>query len=339
MRQRKAGFEEIFRDDLRTKNGAETQYLSPKRVKELSQIDNFHGLLALGKTILELVSAIIICAYFWHPLVITIIVIFMASRQHAIFVIVHEAAHFRLFTSRTLNNATGTLLGATLGISMHHYRGLHRLHHNHLYQQQDPDIPLHYGYPRGVLYLVQKLLRDLIGLTTYKTYSYFWGLPSAPYLDQKLSSSSISILKPDTASRRRDQWASIVCHAMALAISLSSGYGSIYLFCWLLPLTTVLPAILRLRAICEHGAVSDYSSPLTSSRTNLGPKWLIWLFFPHNVNYHLEHHIYPSIPQYNLRKCHNELIKNNKFQGSELRSIQETLKIIFAEPNNPIVRS
>ena len=37
-----------------------------------------------------------------------------------------------------------------------------------------------------------------------------------------------------------------------------------YLVLWVLPMLTVLQVILRLRAICEHGAVTDLSSPLTA---------------------------------------------------------------------------
>ena len=42
-----------------------------------------------------------------------------------------------------------------------------------------------------------------------------------------------------------------------------------YLVLWILPLVTVVQAILRLRAIAEHGATTDFSSPLTAARTNL----------------------------------------------------------------------
>jgi hypothetical protein len=47
------------------------------------------------------------------------------------------------------------------------------MHHNNLYSELDPDTALHGGYPRGKAYLVKKLLKDLSGLTAWKTYAYF----------------------------------------------------------------------------------------------------------------------------------------------------------------------
>ena len=327
-------FDHNFEDDLRADNGVTVHHLPPKRLKELSRIDNFRGLQAVCETVLALVSAVIVCWHLWHPLVIALSVVFIGSRQHAMFVLIHEAAHFRLFTSRTINDFFGTMLGVTIGISMHQYRVLHRLHHNHLYQQQDPDIPLHSGYPRGFFYLVKKLSRDLAGLTAYKTCAYFWGLSSAAYFKQGISAGSIHLTNTVTTGCKWDRRLTVLFHVGVLSVMMTSGGGFVYLVCWLLPLLTIVPALLRLRAICEHGAVRDYSSPLTSARTNLGPKWLIWFLFPHNVNYHLEHHIYPSIPNYNLPACHSEMLKKGKIEGAEFQSIQETLKLVFSEPKS-----
>jgi fatty acid desaturase len=98
-----------------------------------------------------------------------------------------------------------------------------------------------------------------------------------------------------------------------------------------LPLVTVVQAILRLRAIAEHGATADFSSPLTAARTNLAPAWLEWLIFPHQVNYHIEHHLYASVPHYNLRALHGEMAKRGVLEGAEVIPFRATLGKIFAE--------
>src|SRR6185503_20844947 len=75
------------------------------------------------------------------------------------------------------NDGVGRLCAWPMGLSMLTYRVIHRLHHNHLYQDVDPDLALISGYPRGRAYLVRKLIKDLLGLTTLKTYAYFVGRP------------------------------------------------------------------------------------------------------------------------------------------------------------------
>jgi len=101
---------------------------------------------------------------------------------------------------------------------------------------------------------------------------------------------------------------------------------------WLLPALTVLQAMLRLRAILEHGAVPDHSSPLTAARTNLGPAWLRWYLFPHHVNHHIEHHLYPAIPHYNLPACHRALREAGVLQGAEVRRIADSARMVLADP-------
>ena len=101
---------------------------------------------------------------------------------------------------------------------------------------------------------------------------------------------------------------------------------------WILPLVTVVQALLRLRAIAEHGATTDFSSPLTAARTNLAPAWLEWLIFPHHVNYHIEHHLYASVPHYNLPALHREMAARGALENAEVVAFDKTLKKIFAEP-------
>jgi fatty acid desaturase len=280
-----------------------------------------------------LVASIGAGLYWWpNPLVLLACVILIGTRQHALFIIAHDAAHYLLFSNRTLNDAVGRAAATVQGLSMCTYRVIHRLHHNNLYGELDPDTALHGGYPRGKAYLVKKLLKDLTGFTAWKTYAYFLG--GAP----ALNTATNTALRPldDTSEKLRreataDRNAVIVFHLAALVLFAWSGYLVEYLVLWILPLVTVVQAILRLRAISEHGATTDFSSPLTAARTNLGPAWLEWLIFPHQVNYHIEHHLYASVPHYNLPRLHRELRGRGILEGAEVVPFGLTLGKIFAE--------
>ena len=256
----------------------------------------------------------------------------IGTRQHALFVIAHDAAHYLLYEKRWLNDLAGRACATLQGLSMCTYRVIHRLHHNNLYGALDPDTALHGGYPRGKTYLIKKLLKDLSGLTAWKTYAYFLGGASA------LNTKTNVALRPldDTSEKlrteaRNDRNAVIVFHLAALLVFAWSGYLLEYLVLWVLPLVTVVQAILRLRAIAEHGATTDFSSPLTAARTNVAPAWLEWLIFPHHVNYHIEHHLYASVPHYNLPALHREMSARGMLESAEVIPFGFTLRKIFAE--------
>src|SRR5262249_138347 len=153
----------------------------------------------------------------------------------------------------------------------------------------------------------------------WKTYAYFLG--GAPALNTR---TNVAIRPLDDTSQklreeaRTDRNAVIAFHVVAVIAFAASGHLVEYLILWILPLVTVVQAILRLRASAEHGATTDFSSPLTAARTNLVPRWLGWLMFPHNVNYHIEHHLYASVPQYNLPVLHRALAERGLLQNAEV---------------------
>jgi fatty acid desaturase len=115
------------------------------------------------------------------------------------------------------------------------------------------------------------------------------------------------------------------------AAAFATGWGWYYVVLWIVPLATVLQVIFRLRAICEHGALTDFSSPLTAARTNLPTWWERYFLFPHHVNFHIEHHLYPAVPHYNLPRLHEALKAHGIVEGVEILRLGETLSRIFAD--------
>jgi fatty acid desaturase len=316
---------EEFKDDFR-------KALPGEVVRQLARRCPWRATAAVLQDVAVIAAAVAVALHFWpNPLVILACVVLIGTRQHALFIIAHDAAHYLLYERRWLNDAVGRACAAVQGLSMCTYRVIHRLHHNNLYGALDPDTALHGGYPRGRSYLLRKLLKDLSGVTAWKTYAYFLG--GAPALN---TATNLAIRPLDDTSEklraeaRRDRNTVVVLHVGALAFFAWSGHLVEYLVLWILPLVTVVQAILRLRAIAEHGATTDFSSPLTAARTNMAPAWLEWLVFPHAVNYHIEHHLYASVPHYNLRRLHREMAQRGLLEGAELMPFTRTLGKIFA---------
>lgn len=317
---------EQFKDDYR-------EALPREVVARLARRSALRASLAILGDFAVIAAALGVALVYWpNVLVIVPAIVIIGTRQHALFVIAHDAAHYLLFDNRKVNDWVGRACATVQGLSMCTYRVIHRLHHNNLYGELDPDTALHGGYPRGRSYLIRKLLKDLTGLTAWKTYAYFLG--GAPALN---TATNVAIRPLDDTSpklraeAKRDRDVVVIVHAVLLIVFAFTGHLLQYLVLWVLPLVSVVQAILRLRAIAEHGATTDFTSPLTAARTNVAPAWLRWAIFPHNVNYHIEHHLYASVPQHNLPELHREMESRGMLRGAEVVSFPETLGKIFAE--------
>lgn len=332
---------EEFRDDLRgtsavraRSDAAQVRKLLPAEVLgELTQLSPWRSTLAVGTTLVAIAVLLGVAWTHFTWWVVIPAVVLIGIQQHALFVLAHDSAHYRLYETRWLNDAIGRFVGTIGGVSMMSYRVIHRLHHNNLYGEVDPDIALHGGYPRGKAYLLKKLAKDVCGLTAFKTYAYFFGNPAINANTQQAQRPLDDTSAALRTAARRDRWGVVAFHLGAPIVALALG-GPLalakYLVLWTLPLVTIIQPILRLRAICEHGAVTDLSTPLTAARTNLVGPVARFVMFPHHVNYHVEHHLFPAVPHYRLPRLHVELAQRGVFERAEVRPLRETFKRIFA---------
>ena len=323
--------------------------ITAEQLRDLTELNDFKS--AKAVTINFATCALAICTGLWagtHNVwwLLVVAVLFLATQQHGLFVLSHEAAHYRLFNSRFLNEGIGRFIGTVGGTSMCTYRVTHRLHHNHLYERRDPDIALNGGYPRGKWYLYKKLLIDLSGWTAPKTYAYFFGAPAINKENPKAGKPLDSATTKLKADARKDRWWVLAFHVgMPITMFAFGGLTALgwYFVLWILPLVTLLQAILRLRAVAEHGAPLSLApnskgehSSLTAARTNLSDRGVLGavqklVFFPHHVNYHIEHHLYPAVPHYNLPKLHTLLQSQGALERADVRTFSSTMKRVFQE--------
>ncbi|MDQ6640160.1 MAG: fatty acid desaturase family protein [Pseudomonadota bacterium] len=336
---------EEFRTDLRpltraaagSGNASARRILSAAELAPLTELCDLRSLASIAQTTGVIAAAIAFGVWAWPSPWLLISIGVVGVQQHGLFILAHEAAHYRLFRRRALNDAVGRAIGMAGAISMCTYRVIHRLHHNNLYAAEDPDTAIHGGYPRGTAYLWKKLAQDAIGWNAWKTFAYFFGAPALNEETQRAARAD------DTSpqlrrSARIDRGFVVACQLLLpmACFALGGGPGlAQYATFWLVPMVTVLQPILRLRAICEHGAVSDFSSPLTAARSNRGAGGVVnalgrALLFPHHVNYHLEHHLYPAVPHYRLPRLHRLLAQKGALDGAEVRDLRETFGLIFA---------
>ena len=275
-------------------------------ITRLSVITPWKSLLAIAADWLMIISAAALCElYFSIPLYL-LTLLFVGSRYYGLAVLMHEAAHYRLTHNRKLNDWIGEVLCALplLFFTLQGYRNHHIKHHQYLDKIQDPDLEIirdnpYYDYPKTRYAIYLNLLKAIIG-------GYFISI-------MRITSKSKE-LKALNNIPTKLKWARIGFFLVLLTSSLVFGFLDKLLLYWLVPLMTSFSFFLYVHSVAEHNrkACDDI---LTSSR-HINANVLETICFPHNVNYHLDHHLYPSVPFYNLPKLHNELLARPSYSAN-----------------------
>jgi len=268
--------------------------LSKEELTELSAVNPLRACFHVAAEWALIAATIYLCQRFWHPMLYVFAVVFIASRQHALLVLMHDGVHYRLLRNRRLNDwMSEVLLAWPHLVSARKYRKNHFGHHRHLNTAEDPDLMRRAGdpvwvFPQAVPTLARTLFRDAVGL-------------NAPAL-LKLAA---SVAKADAVPK----WflaARYAFYAAVLGIVIYAGGLEVLVLYWIVPMFTCLVLIMRIRSIAEHHAI-EIGEPQTAyprTRTT-DATWLERIFLaPKNVNYHIEHHFFPSVPFYRLPELH-----------------------------------
>jgi fatty acid desaturase len=100
---------------------------------------------------------------------------------------------------------------------------------------------------------------------------------------------------------------------LVAVLTVTRGWA-VYGILWVLPSVTLLGAIFRMRAISEHVGTPN-GHELNATRHIVGTWWERLLIAPLNVNHHLEHHLFPAVPLYNLPKLRRRLLEEPGFRA------------------------
>jgi fatty acid desaturase len=247
------------------------------------------------------------CAFIWatvalliaaaeladHWLVTTLAVILIGSRQLALGYLMHDQAHHNAFRFRGGDIIANCLAAYPLLVATtEKYAQVHLNHHRNYFTDQDPDFVRKNGpewtYPQTRTELLRTFARELLGLNLVRLIKGKTLGKAAPF----------KRLAPIPTWVRPTYYVTA-----AVLLTLVGGWGAFLLY-WLLPLLTVMQALLRFEAICEHqyglaAARVEDSTPLI-----ILPWWQRLLIPDLNFGMHVYHHYYPSVPFCDLPKVH-----------------------------------
>jgi fatty acid desaturase len=199
-------------------------------------------------------------------------------------VLCHEASH-NLFTRRSSRDAwLGALCGFPILFSSAGYRVMHRYHHKYLRTKLDPDDPENItNHPRLMPFLF--IVMMLLGV-----YLYIVTVP-------------LNALRHGNGHQRVTIIAELAAMISATVAAWTFIPTPYMLEGWLYPLL-IGAQLTNLRGLTEHVLVSR-GNEFGDARTITTNRWLASMMC--NINYHLEHHLFPGMPWYNLPKVHKAL--------------------------------
>lgn len=288
--------------------------LRGEELRNLSKPSGWHSSASIALDWALIAGAFALPMLVPHPLAFVASFLLLSRQQLALAIVMHDGAHRRLFVSHKVNDWICQLTcAAPLFFSMYSYQKLHLKHHREPLAADDPDLSLIGGYPISKGSFLRKIARDASGVSYFKFIRYFIHMARKPRTEKALKPEKDlgpAELKGQGAGKGLSLPVIVatmlaVNFAMWLALFLL-GHGWLYLFLWVLPAVTALQVLLRIRGIAEHAGYQPGPDQSRNARTVL-PSFQTIVFAPHNVNFHIEHHLYPSVPFFRLPELHRIL--------------------------------
>ncbi|HUH73271.1 MAG TPA: fatty acid desaturase family protein [Chitinophagales bacterium] len=273
-------------------------YQGLTNTETIRQYSKRNSLKVLSVIFLEwfiVISTVYLAIYFNRFLIYPFAVLIIATRMYALYSLAHEACHFNLFKNKKTNDWVGNIFIAwPIFIDIQDMRKIHFSHHKYLQTKDDPEIKhLEYDefqFPLSRKKLLLILFKDLLG---YNFIKYRWNYTKWRFVFKNLKIYQV-----------------IFYSIVLLGFAWSSHFFTCILL-WIVPYMTIYQLLNRVRLYSEHFNLPDQLEYKT--RTLHLPMWSAFFIAPYGLGYHAEHHFYPSVPFYNLKKLHKEISNKEKY--------------------------
>jgi fatty acid desaturase len=284
--------------------------LTRDEIRALTRTSNLPGALAIAWSWLVIAGCLYAVSRWWVAWPVAVIV--LGGRQLALAVMMHDAAHGTLFRTRWLNEgAADWLCARPIWADTARYRKQHLGHHAHTGTERDPDLDLAPVERMSRRSLRRKILRDVTGAAGLRRVAALIaidagaiaiaspadeGRAAAPEAVRRSNDGGTirRIGKPSLARLAKNIAPMLITNAL-----LAYAAGWAYL-AWVVAYLTAFSLFLRVRSLAEHACLERTDDMLRNTRTTRA-SWLARATVaPLHVNYHVEHHLLPTVPWYRL---------------------------------------
>ena len=231
----------------------------------------------------------------WIYLVCLPFYLLAAAALHGVSLFTHEAVHGTLSPNPALNRALGAVCAWPVLQNFAAYQVLHLRHHDHLGLPGDPD---HYdNYTRW----------------SWLVFAMHWGRLILGYPAYVIA---IPILGFRQGRGMERFWIAfeVACVViLAFTVIASPIPRALLIHAWLIPMFFI-NTLVNIRGMSQHTLLEHQSDPILGTRSILTNR--VTAFFMCNENYHLEHHLYPGVPWYQLPRLHAALREDLVARGA-----------------------
>ena len=264
----------------------------------LGAISRWRGLACVAHAWLVILSTLIACTVWSHPILWLMAIPVLGGRQLGLAILMHDGAHGLLHPNRRINDFVARwFCGEPVGATLSSYRQVHFKHHKFTQQPEDPDLALSAPFPVTRSSLWRKVWRDLSGQTFLKQ-------RLSLKADPLTSAGERTSTGQDEATRASQRfW---LGHVVAFLAMVLLGWGVAFAL-WFIAIATWFQLAIRVRNIAEHACTATGPDPFSHARTTRAGFAARALVAPYWVNYHAEHHLFTWIPCYALPRAHRLL--------------------------------
>ncbi len=274
----------------------------------------YFALIALNWLIV--VSTIVLAVRVDNILVYLISLFIIASRQHGLFVVLHDQVHYGISKNKIFGDLVANLFcGYPLGINTNRYREEHLPHHRYPNSHKDPywhsmNTLKGWSQPQTKSGFIIVLLKDLFGLNADNAKLIWpWHVLSNHFsLEKRKGIPPLSLIER------------VSLYFLFSMVACATFYFELYIpiILWFCAQFFVLNVYIRLRAMGEHPfyELKDHSKSTQMAFSNtVKPGFFESFFFaPFDSGHHTVHHLYPGLPTYNLKRAHQLLLECKEYR-------------------------
>lgn len=300
--------------------------LPPGRVRELSRRRPARVVRDTFVTWAIIVAALAAAALLqtWWADVLAAVVV--GNRFYSLWIIAHDGLHRRLFDKQATNDLFCDLFAlAPIGAITRINNRNHLRHHQYLGSEEDPDRHKHGCFNKATRPALVGYLTAVSSVALSVRHVFSRGTRRAEAAQPG---------EPRPSYRPRDLALLVGWQAILLAsLWLLFGWWA-YLLMWWLPVFVFVFLADNLRTFVEHSQPEGDGAADDRRLVTNNPGWLErQLLSPMNMNYHAAHHLWPSIPYYNLPLADAEmrqspLAASITWRGSYLRYVAHYFRVL-----------